>query len=117
MIELSFNGQKIELAQGSYKESFSNVDKLQQSEGGTTLRSVTRTGIRTLSVSYKCNGTEKAKLEAFSKAQSLNASLFSETTSGYITWKCFMTGFYADLIVESNNDRFYKVGFKLNDLS
>lgn len=117
MIELKLNETTLELTMGTYKESFKNIDKTQTSEGGTTLRSVTRTGIRTLDVAYTCDGTEKAKLDALARAESLTATLYSEEYHDTQTWECYMEGYSSSLKVESSEDRFYKVSFKLLDLT
>lgn len=117
MIELKLNGVSLELTKDSYKESYSNVDSTQLSEGGTTLRSVTRLGILSLAVSYTCNNTEKAKLDGFSKAPMLTASLLDESTQALKTWPCYMEGYSATLKFESETERFYKVSFTLKDLS
>ena len=115
MITLILDGIELELTNDSYKESFKNVDSLSTSEAGTTLRSVTRTGIRGLNVSYECIESEKVKLDALSKQSSLCAQIFDETEEDIIDWRCFMSGYSADLEVDGNN-RFYKVSFNLNDL-
>ena len=115
MITLILNGIELELTNDSYKESFDNVDKLSTSEAGTTLRSVTRTGIRSLSVSYECIEDEKIKLDALSKRSSLIAQIYDETEEELIDWCCYMSGYSANLELDGNN-RFYKVSFKLNDL-
>lgn len=117
MIELKLNGTSLDLTKDSYKESYSNVDSTQLSEGGNTLRSVTRLGILSLSVSYVCNGIEKAKLDAFAKAPMLTATLFDESVQALKSWPCYMEGYSATLKFENNTDRYYKVSFNLKDLS
>lgn len=115
-IILKLNNIALELTNDSYKESFSSVDNVNTSEAGTTLRDVTRTGIPSLSVAYKCDGMEKAKLDAFNKASSLTATRYDETEQDDIEWECFMSGYSADLIIETSNTRMYAVSFKLEDL-
>lgn len=117
MLELRLNGTALQLTKGTYKESYNNVDKVNTSEGGNTLRAVTRTGILTLNCSYTCDGAEKVLLDIFAKAVSLNASIFSEESGTLTEWLCYMTGYSADLIVENGSTRFYKVTFTLNDLT
>lgn len=117
MIELKLNGVSLELTNDTYKEAYSNIDNTQLSEGGSTLRSVTRLGILTLSVAYQCDGAEKAKLDNFNKAPMLTATLFDEGSMMPKTWPCYMEGYNASLKFENNNERFYKVSFNLKDLS
>lgn len=116
VITLKINNHTLELTDDKYTESFSAVDSLSTSEAGTTLRAVTRTGIPSLSVAYKCDGAEKAKLDAFNRASSISCKRWNEETAQEITWTCFMSNYSADLLVETPTDRFYKVSFKLNDL-
>lgn len=116
VITLKLNNTVLDLTNEKYTESFKHVDKLSVSEAGTNLRAVTRTGIPTLAVSYKCDGTEKAKLDSFNKASSLTCKRYDESTSTEVSWTCFMTGYSADLIIEAGSERFYKVSFKLEDL-
>lgn len=117
MISLELNGVSLALTKDEYREGYSNVDKRQMSEGGTTLRSVTRLGILTLAVSYKCDGLEKARLENFSKMEMLTATLYDEVAHSYKTWQCYMDDFSAKLLVEDESERFYRVSFKLYDLT
>lgn len=117
MLELKLNGTALQLTKGTYKESFKNVDRVNTSEGGHTLRAVTRTGIPTLNCSYTCDGLEKARLDNFAESSSLTATIFSERLQATTTWLCYMDGYSADLIIENGNERFYKVSFNLNDLS
>ena len=115
-INLKLGTTTLDLTDDKYSENFKNVDSLKTSEAGTTLRAVVRTGIPTLSVSYKCDAAEKARLDNFAKASKLTCTRWSETAGSDITWSCFMSNYSADLIVETSTTRFYKVSFKLEDL-
>lgn len=116
MITLILNGITLNLTKDTFKKKLSGVAKNQTSEGGTTLRSVTRLGIPTYSIRYKCDGLEESRLEALAKEQMLTATLFDETTRGNIRWQCYMDEFNSELIVEDDETRYYKVSFTLNDL-
>lgn len=116
VIQLTLNGHALDLTDDKFSESFSAVDSISTSEAGTTLRAVTRAGIPTLSVSYKCLETEKALLDEMSRASSLIASRWSEESAATVQWVCYMNGYSADLITERGSHRYYKVSFKLNDL-
>lgn len=116
-IYLSLDGTELKLTSDSFKESFAAVDSLNTSEAGTTLRSVVRTGIPSLSVSYKCDDAEKKFLDAEVKKPYITAEKWDETASARKEWRCFMSNYSADLISENSSNRFYKVSFKLNDLS
>ena len=115
-IELKLNNTTLALTDDKYSESYKAVDSLNTSEAGTTLRAVTRTGILTLSVSYKCNAAEKKLLDGFNRASSLICKKWDERTEAVVEWVCFMSNYQTDLIMEQGTDRFYKVSFKLNDL-
>ena len=115
-IELKINNDTLELTNDKYEESYKNVDSLNVSEAGTNLRAVTRTAIPTLSVSYKCDATEKKKLDGFARASSLLAQKWDEYSEAVDSWACFIDGYTVDLIVETPATRFYKVSFKLVDL-
>lgn len=115
-IKLALNNTYLELGDDKYSECFGAVENVNKSEAGTTLRAVERTGIPSLSVAYKCDGTEKAKLDAFNRASSLSCKRWSEEDSAEISWSCYMSNYSADLISEDGTARFYKVSFKLNDL-
>ena len=116
-IYLSLDGRELALTDDSFKESFSAVDNLNTSEAGTTLRSVVRTGIPTLSITYKCDASEKKYLDAEVRKAVIVAKRWDETSATKKTWRCFMSNYSADLIMETPTTRFYKVSFKLNDLS
>ena len=115
-IELKLNNETLELTNDKYEESYKNVDSLNVSEAGTNLRAVIRTAIPTLSVSYKCDATEKKKLDGFARASSLSAQKWDEYSEAVVAWSCFMADYTANLIVETSTTRFYKVSFKLIDL-
>lgn len=116
LINLKINNVSLELTDDQYNVTFKAVDNKVTSEAGTTLRSVTRTGIRTMSISYTCIETDKILLEGYSKASSLTAKFYDETTSTDIEWRCFMEGYSENLVVEGTSHRYYKVSFKLCDL-
>ena len=115
-ITLILNSTTLDLTNDQYSESYSSVDSRNTSEAGTTLRAVTRTGIRKMSISYACTETDKIALEALAKLSSVTATLYDETTATNVTWICFVDGFKADLQIEDNSHRYYKVSFTLNDL-
>lgn len=116
VIRLFLNNRKLELSEGSYSETVSNVDTVNTSESGTKLRAVTRTGIPQLDCSYKCDNEEVAFLEECSKAIKLTATKWSESNEDYESWDCYMTGLSKSLIVETPEFRFYNVSFSLVDL-
>lgn len=116
-IYLSLDGRELALTNDSFKESFSAVDNLNTSEAGTTLRSVVRTGIPSLSITYKCDAGEKKYLDKEVRKPVIVAKRWDEVSETKRTWRCFMSNYSADLIIETSTTRFYKVSFKLNDLS
>lgn len=115
-IILKIDNVALELTDDKYTEDFSNADSLNKSEAGTNLRAVTRTGIPSMSISYTCDESELAFLETKAKASSISVKKWSEENNTEITWACFISNFKKDLIVETDDNRFYKVSFKLNDL-
>lgn len=115
-IILKINGTALNLTNDSFKESFSSVDNINTSEAGTTLRSVTRTGIPSRSFSFKCTETDKILLDGYSKLSRVTATLFNEAAGTNKTWECFISNYSSDLIIEDGSHRYYKVSFKLNDL-
>ena len=114
-IKLYLNNTELALTNDKFTENFRNVDKINTSEAGTTLRAVVRTAVPTLAVAYKCIQSEKALLDGFAAASSLTAKRWDEVSETYKDWRCFMSDYSADLLVDGA-DRFYKVSFKLNDL-
>lgn len=115
-IVLKINDVALELTNDDYKEDFSNVDSVNVSEAGTNLRAVIRTGILGMSISYKCDAAEKARLDAYSKLSSVVVKKWDEETGSEIAWNCFITNYSTSLIMETPTTRFYKVSFKLKDL-
>lgn len=115
-IVLKLNSTTLELTNEKYTETYKNVDSLNVSEAGTNLRAVIRTAIPTLAVSYKCDASEKKKLDGFARASSLTASKWDEYSEATVNWSCFMDNYSAELLMETATTRFYKVSFKLNDL-
>lgn len=118
VIDLKINDVSLKLTNDSYKTTFSSVDNKATTEAGTTLRAVTRTGIKKMSISYKCDQVEKILLESYQALSYLTCKYYDETTSSMKSWRCYMDGYSEDLITESVGDktRFYKVSFTLNDL-
>lgn len=116
VINLKINNVALDLTDDQFDVSFKSIDNRNTSEAGTTLRSVTRTGIRSMSISYQCIETDKILLEAYSKKSSLTAKFYDETTSTNIEWRCFMDGYSENLVSEDNAHRNYKVSFNLLDL-
>lgn len=108
--------KELQLTNDSYKEPLSNIDHWSISEAGTNLRAVTRTGIPTLSVSYECDETDLKLLIWASKQSKLEVKKWSEESQSEVTWNCAMTDLSPSLKVETPNNRFYKVSFKLKDL-
>lgn len=116
-ITLTINNYVLDLTDDKYTESYSAVESVNKSEAGTTLRAVVRTGIPTLSVSYTCIDSEKAMLDYLNKQSSLIARRWSEEDSGIsLEWDCYMSNYSASVVIDGENNRFYKVSFKLNDL-
>lgn len=115
-IRLYFNEVELILTDDKYTENYIHVDSWNVSEAGTNLRAVVRTHIPSLSISYKCDATEKANLDTFDQASRLTCSRWDESTETMIDWPCCMVNYSADLIIEDNSTRWYKVSFKLNDL-
>lgn len=116
VIELKINDVALNLTDDQFNVKFKSVDNKVTSEAGTTLRSVTRTGVRSMSISYQCIETDKILLESYSKASSLTAKYYDETTSTVKTWRCYMDGYSENLVSEDNAHRNYKVSFNLLDL-
>lgn len=115
-IVLKLNGTALALTNDKFDEDQSAVDSVNTSEAGTTLRSVTRTGIKGYSVGYTAIETDKILLDGYNKAAKLTATIYDEATSAEKTWSCYMSNYKASLILEDKSHRYYKVSFKLNDL-
>lgn len=115
MFTVTLNGLTLALTKDSFKKSLSEVASNKTSEGGTTLRAITRLGIPTYQITYKCDGLEKSRLEALERSPLITAQIYDESINGTRLWNCYMSGFSASLIVE-NDTTYYKVSFTLNDL-
>src|SRR5574344_1063803 len=111
-IELKLINETLELTNDKYEESYKNADSLNVSEAGTNLRAVIRTAIPTLSIAYKCDATEKKKLDGFARASVLLAQKWDEYSETVDSWACFLEGYTAKLIVGTPNTVFYAVSFK-----
>lgn len=115
-IVLKLNGTALDLTNDKFDEERSSVDSINTSEAGTTLRSVTRTGVKGYSVSYTAIETDKILLDGFANAAYLTATIYDESTAAEKTWRCYISNYKVSLILEDKSHRFYKVSFKLNDL-
>lgn len=115
-IVLEINNVALDLTDDDYTAEYKNVDTINTSEAGTTLRAVIRTDIRSMAISYTCTADEVAKLRGYNKLSSVTAKVWDEATSAVSSWKCFFSGYKEKLLVETPDTRFYKVSFKLNDL-
>ena len=115
-IRLFLGNTELDLTNDKYTESNTHVDSWNVTEAGTNLRAVVRTHITSLSISYECDASEKAILDVFDKASKMICTRWSEEDSDFVEWSCCMTGYSADLILETDSTRLYKVSFKLEDL-
>ena len=118
MIILKINGAELPLTKGSYKESLSSVEETHITEAGTTIRTITRTGIYGLSAA--CKGTEEDKkiFDGAVRQDYLNVTVWDETESQQVTHRMYIdpSSYSTSLIAEDDNHRYYEISFTLKDL-
>lgn len=118
VITLQINGEALQLTKDSYTEKLGSVEELLMTEAGTRIRSIVRTGIYGLSVSYTGTEQDKILLDAAVQMDSLTVTVWDETTGENVEKQMFLdpASYSAALIVEDSKHRYYKFGFTLEDL-
>lgn len=118
MLQLIFDGWEVPLTAGRYDITRSYKHNLRETEAGTNVRELIRTGIKGLGVETKVNGADLAKLETYADALSINVQVFSESDGGLIPWQAFISDFQSSLIIDADETakRYYTVTFTLEDL-
>lgn len=118
MITLLIDGEELELTRDAYKESLKSVEETHVTEAGTTIRSITRSGIYGLSVSYTGTETEKKILDGAVNRDYVTVSVFDEIMGTETTHRMYVdpSSYSASLVVEDDSHRYYKLSFTLKDL-
>ncbi len=118
MLQLIFDGWEVPLTAGRYDVARKYVHNLRETEAGTKVRELVRTGIKGLAVETEVNGADEATLETYADALSINVQVFSESDGGLIPWQAFISEYQSSLIKDAADaeKRLYKATFTLEDL-
>ena len=118
MIILKLNNTELALTNDSYKETLSSVEDTHIKEAGTTIRTITRTGIYGLSVTYKGTETEKIILDGAVQQDYLTVKVWDEMTGAQTEHRMYInpSSYKSSLIMEDDDHRYYELSFTLEDL-
>lgn len=117
IIRLIINSTEIHLNAGSYQEYPRVIENQNETEAGTTHRTIVRTGIGHIDVSMNADNAEKAFFDECVNAAMLTVQYWSEGAEAMVTKTMFMKpdSYKADLIVETGGHRYYNVSFTLEE--
>jgi hypothetical protein len=71
-MKLYFNNEEIALLKGSYKLNYTDVESLNKSEAGTTIREMIREGVLKISVQTYADDTWVKKFRDYKAEDSIN---------------------------------------------
>lgn len=116
-IRLIINDTELNLNAGTYKEYPRVVETRNDTEAGTTHRTIIRTGIGHINITMNADNAEKAFLDECVNASMLTVQYWSEGDADMVTRTMFIDpdSYSADLIVESGANRYYNVSFTLEE--
>ena len=112
---LFFNNTEIPLTAGTYTEERTYVDNRFNTEAGTIMRVMVRSGIVGLKVNLVADESGKATLDRFADEGSLAVKYYSEINGALKTFTGFIDGYSAALKAEDtvNSHQWYDIGFSV----
>lgn len=118
-VKLYFDGVEVTINKGSYSLNPVNKQTLNETEGGTLRRYITRLGVPNISVSMPANDTEYSAIySAFISGQSISVKYYNPGTKSLETF----TGFVDDLTPscdsdnENNSDTEWNISFTIKSM-
>ena len=119
-MKLYFNAEEVALKKGSYKLNFADVESLNKSEAGTTIREIIREGIVKISVTDIVDDAGVKKYRDYKALDSLTIKYYDPSALAFVEFTGYLTNFNCDLMYadvdDSNgytNKTFWSVSFDI----
>lgn len=119
-MKLYFNAEEIALLKGSYKLNYTDVESLNKSEAGTTIREMIREGVLKISVQTYADDTWVKKFRDYKAEDSISVKYYDPSALDFVTFTGYITNFNCDLQIadvdDSNgytNKTFWSVSFDI----
>lgn len=119
-MKLYFNNEEIALYKGSYKLNYSDVESLNKSEAGTTIREMIREGVLKISVQTYADDTWVKKFRDYKAEDSISVKYYDPSALDFVAFTGYITNFNCDLQIadvdDSNgytNKTFWSVSFDI----
>ena len=119
-MKLYFNSEEIALYKGSYKLNYTDVESLNKSEAGTTIREMIREGVLKISVQTYADDTWVKKFRDYKAEDSISVKYYDPASLNFVTFTGYITNFNCDLQIadvdDSNgytNKTFWSVSFDI----
>lgn len=119
-MKLYFNNEEIALKKGSYKINFADVESLNKSEAGTTIREIIREGVIKISVTDIVDDAGVKKYRDYKALGSLTVKYYDPSALAFVEFIGYLTNFNCDLmkadVDDSNgytNKTFWSVSFDI----
>ena len=119
-MKLYFNSEEIALYKGSYKLNYTDVESLNKSEAGTTIREMIREGVLKISVQTYADDTWVKKFRDYKAEDSISVKYYDPASLDFVTFTGYIANFNCDLQIadvdDSNgytNKTFWQVSFDI----
>ena len=100
-----------------YTLSLSDYDNISNTEAGTRVRNITRTGIPHITVSFDCDISMLQSMRTYRHATSLSVYFFNPFSSDGLEYDLmFVTNYKEQMLADTSDGGFWKVSFELEDL-
>ncbi len=103
-MKLYFNSEEVALLKGSYKLNYTDVESLNKSEAGTTIREMIREGVLKISVSTYADDEWAQKFRAYKALDSLTVKYYDPSTLGFEEFEGYITNFSCELYMGDVDD-------------
>lgn len=101
-----------------YNLSLSDAEEVEETEAGTKLRLLTRTGIPTISVKFDCDKQMLQAMRGYRKQPYVHVKYFDPDVSGDELAEdlMYVTGYKESMLADTNDGGIWSVSFSLEDL-
>ena len=103
-MKLYFNAEEIALKKGSYKLNFADVESLNKSEAGTTIREIIREGVIKISVTDIVDDAGVKKYRDYKALDSLTIKYYDPSALAFVEFTGYLTNFNCDLMKADVDD-------------
>ncbi len=117
-LEIENNVLPVEPSKG-YEIYFSDYDRTDQTEAGTTVREVTRLNIPSISVVFQCDAEMLKEMRSYKNKPSVTVKYYDVTSASedqLSTDSMYVTNYKEVMLADTNDGGIWKVTFDLEDL-